>query len=135
MRSLLLPQLKQISARYKVMCGCEYCIYAKIIHSSLLSWRDRYLKNWRIKAKILKSEGLVRKHITYMKHIKIQWYHMGVIFMPKHLIWKIRKCALFLIRSIHFHTKNVYYGAMPTVYVLTFLTRKKIKIWRNNTLN
>ena len=26
------------------MCGCEYCISAKSIHSSLLSWRDRYLK-------------------------------------------------------------------------------------------
>ena len=43
--SLLPPQLKQISARYKIMCGCECCISAKIIHSSLLSWRDRYLKN------------------------------------------------------------------------------------------
>ena len=45
LRSLLSPQLKQMSARYKVMCGCECCISAKIIHSSLLSWRDRYLKN------------------------------------------------------------------------------------------
>ena len=26
------------------MCGCECCISAKSIHSSLLSWRDRYLK-------------------------------------------------------------------------------------------
>ena len=31
--SLLPPKLKQISARYKVMCGCECCIYAKSIHS------------------------------------------------------------------------------------------------------
>ena len=33
LRSLLSPQSKQISARYKVMCGCECCISAKIIHS------------------------------------------------------------------------------------------------------
>ena len=26
------------------MCGCECCISTKSIHSSLLSWRDRYLK-------------------------------------------------------------------------------------------
>ena len=26
------------------MCGCECFISAKIIHSLLLSWRDRYLK-------------------------------------------------------------------------------------------
>ena len=44
LRSLLPPQLKQISAQYKVMCGCECCIYAKSVHSSLLSWCDRYLK-------------------------------------------------------------------------------------------
>ena len=37
LRSLLPPQLKQMSARYKIMCGCECCISAKSIHSSLLS--------------------------------------------------------------------------------------------------
>ena len=26
------------------MCGCECCISSKSIHSSLLSWRDRYFK-------------------------------------------------------------------------------------------
>ena len=26
------------------MCGCECCISAKSMHSSLLSWRDFYLK-------------------------------------------------------------------------------------------
>ena len=45
--SLMPPQLKQISARYKVVCGCECFISAKNIHSSLLSWRDRYLKKLR----------------------------------------------------------------------------------------
>ena len=70
--SLLPPQLKQMSARYTIMCGCECCISAKSIHSSLLSWRDRYLKNSSIKAKMLKAEGLVREHIKYIQHIKIQ---------------------------------------------------------------
>ena len=37
LRSLLPPQLKKNSARYKVMCGCECCIYAQNIYSSLLS--------------------------------------------------------------------------------------------------
>ena len=72
LRSLLPPQLKQMSARHKIMCGCECCISSKSIHSSLLSWSDRYLKNSRIKAKMPKAEGLVRKHITYKQHIKIQ---------------------------------------------------------------
>ena len=42
LRSLFLPQLKIMSSRYKVMCDCECCISDKIIHSSLLSWRDWY---------------------------------------------------------------------------------------------
>ena len=53
LHSLLPPQLKQMSARYKIMCDCECCISDKSIHSSLLSWRDRYLKNSRIKGKNL----------------------------------------------------------------------------------
>ena len=36
LRFLLSPQLKQTSARYKVMWGCECCISDQIIHSSLL---------------------------------------------------------------------------------------------------
>ena len=44
LRSLLPPKLKQMSARYKIMCGCEFFIPAKSIHSSLLSWCDRHLK-------------------------------------------------------------------------------------------
>ena len=52
---------------------------------------------------------------------------MGVIFMPKHLIWQMRQCALILIRIMHFHTGNVYYGDVPTVHVSIFLTKKHIK--------
>ena len=43
--SILPPQLRKMSARYKVVCGCECYIYTKNIHSSLLSWCYRYLKN------------------------------------------------------------------------------------------
>ena len=72
LRSLLPPQLKQMSTRYNIMCGCEFCISAKSIHSSLISWRDRYLKKIKDKAIMLKGEGLVRNLIKYIQHIKIQ---------------------------------------------------------------
>ena len=53
------------------MCGCECCISAKIIHSSFLSCRDRYLKKSKIKNKNSqsKSSGKKSHHIyeTY-KH-------------------------------------------------------------------
>ena len=84
-------------------------------------------KKSRIKAKMIKVECLVRKHITYIQHIKTQWCHMGVIFMPNNIIWQMKKCALILIWVMHFHTGNVYYGAVPTVLVLIFLIKKQIK--------
>ena len=50
--------------------------------------------------------------------------------MPKHLIWQMQQCALILILIMHFHTGNVYYGDVPTVHVLIFLTKKQIKIMK-----
>ena len=44
LRTLLLPQLKQMSERYKVMCGCECYIYVEGIHSLFLSWIYCYLE-------------------------------------------------------------------------------------------
>ena len=32
LRLLLPPQLKQMSARYNIMCGCECCISAKSVY-------------------------------------------------------------------------------------------------------
>ena len=48
--SLFPPQLKQISARYKVVCGCECCISVKSIHSLFLSWCDRYLEKLKYRS-------------------------------------------------------------------------------------
>ena len=59
--ALLPPQLKQMSARYKIICGCECCIYDKSIHSSLLSWRDRYLKKLRDQSQNAQSRRSVEK--------------------------------------------------------------------------
>ena len=70
--SLFPPQLKTVSAGYKVICGCGCCISAKSINFSLLSWRDRYFKNSNIKAKMIKTEVLVKNQIVYIKHKKIQ---------------------------------------------------------------
>ena len=57
LRLLLSPQLKQISARYKIMYGCECCISEKIIHSSLLSWLNRYLE--KLKDKIQNAQSRI----------------------------------------------------------------------------
>ena len=44
-----------MSEQYKVVCGRECCIAAKSIHSSFLSWRDRYLK--KLKGKIQNAQS------------------------------------------------------------------------------
>ena len=43
--NILTIQLKKMSYQYKVMCGCECCISAKSMHSSLLTWRYFCLKH------------------------------------------------------------------------------------------
>ena len=53
--SIIPPQLKNVSAWYEVMCGCECCITANIIHSSLLSWWGRYLR--KLKDQIQNSQN------------------------------------------------------------------------------
>ena len=108
------------------MCGCECCIYAKSIHSSFLSWRDRYLKKIKNKIQNHQIRRSGKNHITYMKHIKIQLCHMGVIFMPKHLICKRLQCAHILILIMHFHTGNVFCDVLTTVHVSMFMTKKQI---------
>ena len=121
---------KKMSSRYKVMCCCECCISAKSIHSSLLSWWDLYL----IKLKDLIQNDQNRrsggKEIAYMKHIKIQSCNMGVIFTPKHMTWQRKQCVRNHSQIMCYHTGNVYWGVVPNVQALIFLTRKQmISIW------
>ena len=44
LRDIMPHQLKNMSEWYKLMCGCECCISAKIMHSSLLTWRYFHMK-------------------------------------------------------------------------------------------
>ena len=115
-----------MSSRYKVMCGCKCCISAKSIHSSFLSWGDRYLKKSRISSKILKIEGLGGKQIAYMKHIKIQSCHMFFLFTPKYIIWQRQQCVYTHSHIMSYHTINLYFNIVPNVQALISLTRKQI---------
>ena len=108
------------------MCGCGCCISDKSINSSLLSWHDRYLKNSRTKSKILKTEGLGENQIAYMKHIKIQSCHMGLIFTPEYLIWKSKKCVRIHSQIMHYHTGNVSCNVVTNAQALIFLKKKQV---------
>ena len=84
------------------------------------------LKNLGIKAKMLKTKGLGKKKIVYMKHIKIMSCHMGIIFTPKHLIWQRQQCVHIHSNIMHYHTGNVSCNVVPNVQALIFLTKKQI---------
>ena len=70
------------------MCGFECCISAKIINSSLLSWRDRYLKKLKNKipnAKIRRSGE--KAHPIY------ETYNNTVIPHERHIYAKASNMA------------------------------------------
>ena len=67
--SILPPQPKKMSVRYKVMRGYECCIYANRIRSPLLSWRDWYLKKF-------KDEKNNRLFETYKKYVMTHGNHI-----------------------------------------------------------
>ena len=70
LRSLFPTQLKQMSARYNIMCGCECCISAKNVHSSLLSWNDRYYKKLKYQSQSAQSRRSGEKsHHIYITYI------------------------------------------------------------------
>ena len=64
---------------------------------------------------MFKAEGLVKKNITYMKHIKIQSCHMGVVFTPNHMIWQRQQCVRIHSHIMRYHTRNVYFGVFKNV--------------------
>ena len=80
LRSLFPPQLKQMYARYRIMCGCECCIFAKSINSLLLSWRDRYLKKLKDKIQNAQSRRSGEKahhiYITYKNTVITHGNHI-----------------------------------------------------------
>ena len=97
-------------------------VYMHICYPGVISiW-----KNSKIKAKMLKIEILVKNKITYKKHIKIQWVHMDVIFMPKHLICQSLQCTHILSLIMHCQTRNVWCDAVLTVHVSILPTKKYI---------
>ena len=52
------------------MHGCECCISDKNIHSSLLPWRDSYLKTLKYKIQNPQNRRSGENQIACMKHIK-----------------------------------------------------------------
>ena len=83
-------------------------------------------KNSRIKSKMIKTEGLVKKKIAYTKQIKIRSCHMGFIFTPNNLIWQRKQCVHIHSQIMNYHTGKVSCDVVPNVQALIFLMKKQM---------
>ena len=50
LRNILTPKLKNMYDHYKIICGCECCIYENSMHYYLLLLRDNYPKKLQYKS-------------------------------------------------------------------------------------
>ena len=66
------------------MCGCECVVSDRSIHSSLLSWRDRYLK--KLKDKIQNDQN--RRSCEKSNHI-YERYKNKVMLHGRHVYAKV----------------------------------------------
>ena len=83
-----------MSARYKVMCGCECCISAKSIHSSLLSWCDSYLKKLKDKIQNAQSRRSDKKpHHIYETYKTFLMPHGRHIYAKAYAVAKAVMCT------------------------------------------
>ena len=76
------------------------------------------------KPKFSKQKVWWKIKFAYMKHIKIHSCHVGVMFMPKHMIWKRQQCVHIHSHIMRYNTINVHCGVVPNVHVFIFLTKK-----------
>ena len=85
LRSLLPLQLKQCCQYTRSWVVVNVAYLPKVYIHHYCHFEIFILKNSRISAKMIKTEGPEKKQIAYMKLIKIQSCHMGVILTPKHM--------------------------------------------------
>ena len=101
-----------MSACYKFMCGCEYCITAKTMHSSLLTWHGCPLKQIKDLSHNVQNirSGEIKSRIfeAYKNSIRSHGCHICTNIHP--YLWK-----QFFPVPLHitgYHTGNVCYAVV-----------------------
>ena len=107
LRSILTPQLKNMSLWYKDVCECECCIYSKSMHSSLLSWRDCYLKNIKDLVHNSQKKSMVKCLTAYLRQINYVMLHGSHIYTATSEIYMDTMCAYPLSQHTFPHWKCV----------------------------
>ena len=128
LRTILPPQFKKMSARYKVMFWYECCISDKIINSSLITWRSCSLKQLKyqshnaqnrrydeIESRILEAcANSGRPHDFYI-HNTAEDTSMG-------------KCVPVLMHIMRCFNGNVFYVVVINAQLLSYKVKRQIEI-------
>ena len=99
---------KRVSTRYKVMCGCECCIYYKNMHLYFLTWYDRnlkQLKDWS-KNSQNRSYGKIASIIfeTYKNSVRPHGFHINTTVPDMAMV---TKCTCNYLNNYLKHQKYV----------------------------
>ena len=117
-----------MNSRYKVMCGCECCISAKSMHSSLLTWRDRHLKDLKDRSNNEQNRRSGELSICILKSIRIMYDLMVVIFTIPLQTWPRKQCVPVILDIIGYRAGNMCYVVVIISQVFYYPFRRQRKI-------
>ena len=101
---------------------------SKNIHSSLLSWRDRYSNNLKYISQNGQNIWSGEMDNWLFETFKNLWCRIGVIFMQKNLILPWMKCVHTHHPRMNFYTGKVFWVVVPIAHVLVFQAKNQICI-------
>ena len=125
LQSILPPQLKKMSAHYKVMCGCEWYISAKSINSLPL-WGHSYLRKIKDICQNAQNRRSDENSNGLFETYKNTWCLIVDIYMQQQLTWLWLQC-------VHIHHPNMHWHTVNVCYVIVLIDRLLIFHTNNNT--
>ena len=120
LRTILPPQLNNISAHYKVICGCECCVSSKVMHTSLLSWQEIYLNRRKDLSQNAQNRRSGEMYNILFKTYKTLWWSMGAISLQQNRTCPWLQCVHIHHLNMDFHTGNLCCIIFLIYHVLIF---------------
>ena len=128
------PQLKKVSAWWKVICGCECCISNRSMNSYLLLWRDNYLKKLKDQSHSTKNRRSVRIYSRifeiYNNSVMLNGFHIYKTYSDM----AMEKCVHIHSTNMHHHSGNMCCFIVNNVHVFISKVRNHIRITQINVL-
>ena len=101
-----------MTSRYKFVSGCECCTSSKIMHSSLLSWHDRFLR--KLKDQICNAQNIGSGEIT---NCSLETYKNTVMPHVNNMFQTYYDMAMAIMCAYHNQNMHNYIGNVCCVVV------------------